>query len=174
MSAFVLAVQLGFWYGLVLSGLMSFIFVAMAYINAEMWLPDYPPDIQQRFGPMSERARRQRKLATLPVGFVLLGTIFLLLVHLWSLMTGALTFNVVFLSMATMLLLFNLSDLLVVDWLIGIVIHPQFIVLPGTEGAAGYHDYWFHMRAFLKGTVGCLILSLLIAASSSVITWLLR
>src|SRR3712207_3725362 len=169
MPVFGLPLQLGLLYGLVLSCLLSIIFVAMAYINAEMWLPDYPPDIQQRFGPMSERARRQRRLASLPVGGVLVGTLLLLLVHLTAVLDGSLTFGAVFLSTATMLLVFNLVDLLIVDWLIGIRIRPRFIVLPGTEGAAGYHDYGFHFRAFLKGIVGSLIASLVIAGIMSIV-----
>jgi hypothetical protein len=174
METFVVPLQLGLVYGLVLSGLMSSTFVTMAYINAEMWLPDYPPDIQQRFGPMSERAKRQRKLASLPVGLFLIGTILLLLVHLANVLDRSLSFGAVFLSTATMLLLFNVVDLLVVDWLIGIRICPRFIILPGTEGAAGYHDYAFHFRAFLKGTVGCVIASLLIAGSSRTVTILFQ
>jgi hypothetical protein len=42
-----------------LSVLMVLSFVGAAYLNPEIWLPDYPPDIRERFGPMSERAKIQ-------------------------------------------------------------------------------------------------------------------
>jgi len=38
-----------------------------------------------------------------------------------------------------------------------ISIQPQLIDLLGTEGMAGYKDYGFHLRAFLKGLVGSLL-----------------
>jgi hypothetical protein len=54
-------------------------------------------------------------------------------------------------------------DLLLLDWpLVAIV--PRFMVLPGTEGSAGYKDYWFHVRGFLVGIVLILVASGLIAA----------
>jgi len=36
----------------------------------------------------------------------------------------------------------------VLDWLIFVTIQPDFVVIPGTEGLAGYKDYGFH---FLGG-----------------------
>ncbi|MDH3734751.1 MAG: hypothetical protein OEU54_14585 [Gemmatimonadota bacterium] len=56
---------------------------------------------------------------------------------------------------------FNLVDLLILDWLILVRIQPGFVVLPGTEGLAGYDDYRFHGHAFLIGTTGILVVSLL-------------
>ena len=37
------------------------------------------------------------------------------------------------------------------------------MILPGTEGMAGYKDYGFHFKAFLRGTVLCFIASLVMA-----------
>jgi hypothetical protein len=62
-----------------------------------------------------------------------------------------------------MLMVFNLVDLLVLDWLIFVTIQPRIIVLPGTEGMEGYRDYGFHFRAFLKGVAGSLIAGLIVA-----------
>ena len=44
-------------------------------------------------------------------------------------------------------LLVNVWDLVVLDWLFFITIQPDLVVFPGTEGLAGYRDYWFHFRA---------------------------
>ncbi|NLF12175.1 MAG: hypothetical protein GX597_10355, partial [Anaerolineaceae bacterium] len=38
-----------------------------------------------------------------------------------------------------------------------------FIVLPGTEGMAGYRDYRFHFVGFLKGLGFCLVGAVVIA-----------
>jgi hypothetical protein len=53
------------------------------------------------------------------------------------------------------LLVFNLVDLLILDWLLFCTITPRWIVIPGTAGMAAYKDYLFHFRAFLKGTALC-------------------
>jgi len=74
------------------------------------------------------------------------------------------TFLAVFLGVFTVLLVFNVVDLLVLDWLIFVTIRPGIVVLPGTEDAEGYRDYGFHFRAFLKGVVGSFTASLVIAA----------
>lgn len=60
-------------------------------------------------------------------------------------------------------MVFNLFDLLVLDWLIMVRIQPKFIILPGTEGMKIYNDYSFHFRGFLKGTVLTFLTSLVIA-----------
>jgi hypothetical protein len=60
------------------------------------------------------------------------------------------TFGVVFAHFAIMFGTFNVLDWVVLDW--GLVYwQPHFVVLPGTEGMAGYRNYWFHFRGFLIG-----------------------
>jgi len=58
---------------------------------------------------------------------------------------------------------FNVVDLLLLDWPL-VAIAPRFIVLSGTEGSAGYKDYWFHFRGFLVGAVLILGVSAAVAA----------
>lgn len=58
---------------------------------------------------------------------------------------------------------FNVLDWLVLDWLIVVAIRPRFIVLPGTEGMAGYKDYGFHFRGFLIGMLITLVTSAAVA-----------
>jgi len=52
---------------------------------------------------------------------------------------------------------------LVLDWLIFCTIQPRRIVLPGTEGMAGYRDYRFHFIGFLKGLSFCSVGGLFVA-----------
>ncbi len=82
---------------------------------------------------------------------------------------GGSVFFAVLVGIFVMLLVFNIVDLLILDWLIFNTLTPRIIVLPGTEGAQGYRDYGFHFRAFLKGVAGSLVGSLLIAGVASVI-----
>jgi hypothetical protein len=59
---------------------------------------------------------------------------------------------------------FNLADWLILDWLIFCFLTPGFVVIPGSEGAEGYKNYWFHFRGFLIGTVFSAVLGLITGA----------
>jgi hypothetical protein len=54
-----LLLQHGLLYGAILSVLMSVALIGTAYLNPEIWLSGYPPDIREKYRPMSERAKRQ-------------------------------------------------------------------------------------------------------------------
>ena len=49
------------------------------------------------------------------------------------------------------------------DWLLFCTLRPRAIILPGTEGMAGYRDYRFHFVGFLKGLAFCLVGAAVIA-----------
>ena len=74
----------------------------------------------------------------------------------WSLasfrshVTRDVTFAAAFTHFAVMFGTFNVLDWLVLDWSL-VYWQPRFVVLPGTEGMAGYRSYWFHFRGFLIG-----------------------
>ena len=150
-------------YGVILSAVLFTLMLVVARVNPEIMLKAYPPDIQAKYGPMSERSKRQR---------VVVGVIFVALILsivIWSFrgvgmnVEGEIPFVTAFIHLFVMFSVFNLLDWLVLDWLIGVAICPSFIVLPGTEGLAGYSDYGFHFRGFLIGIVISLVMSLLLA-----------
>jgi hypothetical protein len=164
-----LLLQYGVFYGAVLGVFMGVAFVGLAYLNPEIWLPDYPPDIRERFGPMSEGAKKQRRLAGVPVFLLLVATLVFAAVRFARIAGGESTFFAVFLGVFVVLLVFNVVDLVILDWLIFVTIRPKIVVLPGTEGMAGYGDYGFHFRAFLKGVVGSAAASLVIAGIATLV-----
>jgi len=77
---------------------------------------------------------------------------------------GGIPFRTAFVHLFVMLSVFNVVDLLLIDWPL-VAIRPRFMVLPGTEGSAGYKDYWFHFRGFLVGIVLVFVASGVIAAA---------
>ena len=66
------------------------------------------------------------------------------------------------------LFIFNLVDLLILDWLIVCWVKPRWVILPGTEHIAIPNPYLHHFKEFLVGTVGLSIVGLAIAALLSV------
>jgi hypothetical protein len=146
--------------GALLSVLLGVLFAIVAIVNAEIWLPDYPPDIRARFGPISDKARKQRQWVALPFGAILVGVL-AWGIRAWAARTGDMAFADAFVITFVAFNTFNVFDLIVLDWLLFIVIRPPQIVLPGTKGAPGYRDFRFHVRASGKGLLGSIVLAAL-------------
>jgi hypothetical protein len=166
-----LILQNGLLYGLLLSILLGLTILISFSINPEIWVGDYPPDIKARFTPVRSDTKRHKRLASLAFLIFLVGVIALSILQLDRLL-GSLTFWVVFLSAFITLLVFNTFDLLVLDWLIFNTLQPKMIILPGTQGMAGYKDYAFHFRGFLIGLVFCLV-GALVSAGIAMLVYLL-
>jgi hypothetical protein len=149
-------------YGVLLSGVLSILLIGTLWVNPEIMLKDYPPDIQAKYGPMSERSRRQRLPVGMLLGSIVLGIVAISFPGVPRNTNGDIPFWAAFVHLFVMFSVFNLVDLLVIDWPI-VAMGPGFIVLPGTEGLAGYKDYWFHFHGFLVGTVLIFVTSGLIA-----------
>jgi hypothetical protein len=153
-----------FTYGGVLSTVLTLSLLGVLWMNPEIVLNDYPPDIRERFGPMSERAKRQRIPVAVVIGVVTLAVVIASFVFVRATAGGQISFLTAFVHLFVMFSVFNVADLVALDWP-PVAISPRVIVLPGTEGSAGYKNYWFHFREFLSGTVLIFVASGLIAAA---------
>jgi hypothetical protein len=148
--------------GLLLSAVLFALLLVVLRANPEIMLNDYPPDIRAKWGPMTERTRRQRAVVAVIFGIAVLAVV------AWSLTpvrarAEDVTFGAAFAHFAIMFGTFNVLDWAVLDC--GLVYwQPRFAVLPGTEGMAGYKDYWFHFRGFLIGIPMILAASALLSA----------
>lgn len=148
--------------GLGLSLALTTITMLSGAIALDMWVSKYPSDIRQRYGPMSPRAAHLRPFIA---GLVFLATLVIPILGLFALRAevGFIPFLPAFAFSAVALLVFNTFDLLVLDWLLFCTLQPRIMVLPGTEGMAGYHDYRFHFIGFVKGLGFCVVGGLIIA-----------
>jgi hypothetical protein len=156
-------IQLGLLWGTVFGVVFSIAMLIIGRVNAEMILNDYPPDIRAKVGPMNEKTRKQANLASLPF-LATLGLIVVLGLGQLRNLTGELTFLNTFIVTTTIFQIWNLIDLVLLDWFLLMTLKPRFMILPGTEGMAGYKDYGFHFRKFLNGIVFTLILSVIVTA----------
>jgi hypothetical protein len=150
-------------YGIILSGVLTILILGSLYINPEMWLHDAPRDIQEKHGPMSARAKRQRAWLAVAFAVAIIGVVGLSFVRLPAVVGGPLTFMSVFAHLWIMFMLFNVVDLLLIDWLIVEFMRPAFIVQSGLGQLMAERNYWHHFQGFLKGSVGILVASLLLA-----------
>jgi len=150
-------------FGVILSATLFTMILALARINPEIALGDYPPDIQTKHGPMSERSKRQRLIAGILFLAVIVAVLATSVVPIFDDMTRPSPLLPPFTHFFIIFSVVNILDWLVLDWLIIVTLRPKFIVLPGTEGMAGYRDYTFHFRGFLIGIPITLVGSLLLA-----------
>lgn len=165
-------IQLGALWGAVFGVVFSIAVLIMGRVNAEMILNDYPPDIRAKYGEMSERTRKQANLASLPL-LVVLGLVVVLGLSQLRSLYGELTFLNTFIVSVVIFQIWNLLDLVLLDWFLLMVLKPRFMILPGTEGMAGYKDYAFHFRKFLNGIVFTTILSLIVTGIALFAEWIL-
>lgn len=147
-------------YGLLASLIGSAIIFAMSWVNPRLMLRSYPKDVQAAVPPQTAAEKRQTLSWGILFWLSLLG--FPVAAALAAKAAHGSLFET-FLSAAGVVFLFNLVDWLILDWLIVCTITPRFMVLPGTEGMAGYKNYRMHFRGFLIGTVLAVLLGLLIS-----------
>ena len=153
--------QLGLVWGTVFGVVFSVAMLIIGRINAEMILNDYPPDVRVKYGPMSEATRKQANMIMLPL-LATLGLILALGLGQLRELSGELTFVETLVVSTVILQVWNLLDLILLDWFLLMTLKPKFMILPGTEGMAGYRDYMFHFRKFLNGIVFTFILALIV------------
>ncbi len=156
-------------YGVLLSLLLAAVIGLSFAVAPDMWVGDYPPDIRQAYGPVSGKGRRFRPLFGLLFFGTAIAVVALSFAALRDAAPAELTFADLFLTGFIVLMVFNAFDLLIVDWLVFVNIQPQPIILPGTEGMAGYKDYAFHFRGFVVG----IVISAIGAAVMSAIAYVL-
>ena len=150
--------------GMLLSTILTIMIVVSFMINKELWLRNYPPEVKARWGPISEKARRQHSVFAICFFGVLIGAIVYDLIRLELVLGTPPSFLAIFVSIVIVLALFNLVDALIIDWLILLVLWPGLGVLPGTEGMAGYKDMRRWTKNLLKGFALAPIAGLLGAA----------
>jgi hypothetical protein len=138
------------------------VFGMMAY-EPEIWVHDYPPDIRQKWGEKSPRAKKLTKLLGVPFLVIFFGGLVYSACQLRRANGGRLSFGTAFVHAYALYMFINLFDLLVLDWLIFMKVRPQFAILPGTEGMAGYNDYLFHAKASAKGSILGIVIALVVA-----------
>jgi hypothetical protein len=156
--------------GTILSVLLSIIIYGSLYVNPLMWISDYPPDIQAAVGDVDVPLAQRLVVGVLLFGIVV-GVPLRSNARLRRQSGGELSFWAAFVNSALIFFFFAVWDLLILDWLIFVTIQPDFIVIPGTEGLAGYKDYWFHFEASFLGWaqwISILVGGLLLAGLSVV------
>jgi hypothetical protein len=155
--------------GLILSAIATIFILITMRLKPRVWLQDYPDDVQALVPPKTEEEKRLSLVLGIPFLILLFAVPFISTLALKSRHQEDVSFFLLATNAFGVAFVFNVIDWLVLDWLMFCTITPQFVVIPGTEGAAGYKDYWFHFRGFLIGTVFSAVAGLVIGAIVSLV-----
>jgi hypothetical protein len=124
--------------------------VPIGLTNPRMMLQDYPKEIQKLVPPKTNEEKRMGIFFAIPLLAVLIGYPGFVA---WYYSPEPVTFISVFTTMWGIMMVMNVFDLIVLDWIMFCAITPRFVVIKGTEGSPAYKDYMFHFIGFLKGIV---------------------
>ena len=144
--------------GLVWSALwIIYVYIIVKCFPWQM-LHDYPKDIQEAatLKEPTEQQNTKSKLFSAIGSLVIFGAIILFGIAQFRLERTSIWNLLGFIFIIAMM--WNVIDLLVMDWLIICTITPKWVVIEGTDGCKGYKDYWYHFKGFL---IGCLYTTLM-------------
>lgn len=139
--------------------------------NPGIWAHDYPPDIKEKFGPVDARTRRQASIVAVPFFLIMFGSIIASNMRLKRRNGGRLSLKAAYANGFGLIFSGWLFDLTILDWLVFVTITPEIVVLPGTEGMAGYDDYLFHLRAHLRALPMLAVLAMVLALLTASRPW---
>jgi hypothetical protein len=160
-------VQHSLLYGVLLSGVLTVIILGSLRYNPEIWLHRYPKPVLERYGQArNPRSERQRLGVTLLFLVADLALPLLGLLHFEAATGHQLSYREAFLSTYLMFFVFNLVDLLLIDWGVLVLLSPRWARLPGTEEEPSYQSYGMHLRGFVSGLGLTLLPSALLATLS--------
>ena len=103
-----------------------------------------------------------------PLGLLFIGSTVASALLLRASAQGSPSFRELFAYVFGLFFLFNLVDLLILDWLIVCRFTPRWLIIPGTEQVVMPKEYLYHFKGFLMGTAGLGIVGLAIAALLSI------
>ena len=149
------------FYGVVISLVMTAVILITFRWNPEIWVHDAPPKIRGRYGPVSQKAIRDSRLAGIPTFLLLGGVLVYAIVAVYQRAGGPPGFWAIFLTLFVAMQTFNVIDLLIIDWLLVATIKPKALMIPGTETWEGYDDYGFYVHGFGVGFIGITVASFL-------------
>lgn len=137
--------------GLMLCVPFTVFVVATFRLIPRAWLHSLPPDIARMAGGKTEREERITRYLLLPILLLILpGLSALSAVWLAGRNGVDLTPGGAVLHIYIVWVIVHAWDLLAIDFVYAASIDPERPPIPGTEGARGWKDYGFHIRAFLK------------------------
>ena len=148
--------------GFIFSVLMGLMITIIELINPRLELHNYPLAIRNTVPPKTEE--EQKKFRTLAVPMLSILLIYLVGTIVQAYSAWETGYLIILMHSFTVIMFWNIFDLLVMDWLIFCTITPKYLIIPGTEGDTAYKDYNYHINGSLgKGLIFAAIAAIAIS-----------
>lgn len=136
-------------FGLVYS-LWLGVWILLSYLrDPRIWLHDYPKEMQALVPPRTDEEKRQLLWWAIPTTGSMLA--FPLIFVLWRDATYDFSYFEAFATVWIIMQIFNVFDLIVLDWFLTVWWRPKFIQLEGAEVMNHHDNYHFHFAGFIRG-----------------------
>ena len=154
--------------GATLSAALTVVILGSLAYNRRLWLQDAPPRVRALAPPLTDAERSHRLVVAALIFLAIAG------VTVWSASRliardgPVVTYATAFAHFAGVFLLFNLFDLVVLDWLVVLVLRPPFLrrfSVPGLSYEETVGSFGYHLMGFVKG-LGFVTVMSAIAASA--------
>jgi len=150
----------GLLYALIATG---YLFIFMRTTSPRVWgYTDYPEAIKKKVAPQTRSEKKVALIVGMPWLLFVLGFPVISTYMLKARLGEEIPFWLAFLNLFVMLLLFNIGDLLILDWLVISRLTPRFVIIPGTV-AEDYKDFSHHYKGHAKAAIFQMLLCLIIA-----------
>jgi hypothetical protein len=150
--------------GGLLSGAASIYLLVMMRFSPRLFLRHFPKEIRDIVPPRSKKERRMALLFGVPLGLLFIGSTVVSALVWRASAQGSPSWWELFAHVFGLFFVFNLVDLVILDWLIVCRFTPRWLVIPGTEHIVMPKEYLYHFKGFLMGTVVSVIGGIVIAA----------
>jgi len=151
--------------GLAFSLAVGAVIFSSFFVNVRVWLQDFPAEVQAVVPPLSAHEKRQRTVFGVAMLVIMVAGLWLSAQHLKTDSSVAVSFVTMFGHLYLVFTIFNLFDLLVIDYLIGAVLKPKWSIVPGAEHLAHLHQSLsYHLKDFWKALIVGAVFTLPFAA----------
>lgn len=150
--------------GFLLCAIATVCIVGSQIVNARLWLKSYPQTIQNAVPPRTKSEKLFKLISGIPFMAALVGLPLIAAYIYKQSINPDPGFFQYFLIIFSTSFMFNLYDLVVLDWLIFCFITPSYQIIEGSEHLIKeYKNYSFHLRGLYIGLIMGLFYSLLSA-----------
>ena len=150
--------------GGVLTAVVSTVLVLMLYFKPRMALSDYPEDVKAAVPLRTKEELLAGIILSIPLLILFIAYPLYSVWRVKFVIGDGLTYWMAFIVISGEYFMVSMFDLIILDLLMFYTWTPRFLVLPGTEGFAGYKDYRPHVKTqLIMGNAMLVIFSALLA-----------
>jgi hypothetical protein len=148
--------------GLLMAAILTALILGSLAHNPRIWLGDASKEIKAAVPPLNADEKRLRNLWAIPI-FAVTFLMPLAAAFWYEANYQPMNYLEAFLFLWLIWMIFNLVDLIIIDWFVVVWWQPSWSTIPDVVHLMHSVGYSYHFKAFLKGTVMLAVFALIFA-----------